>query len=433
MAAPSMGNGSRGSGAAERLLPGLFRGLFLAAGACYVVAVVLNLLSIWYATSPTEERRARAIRLGVARPSVWSEEGRRLLFSGAPDSSVRAREAVLQAARMNPLDPSNWTALGAISDQEGDIVKSEAARRARLAAAPRNPAAAWALANFLIIQGRAGEALPYLQGAAAADARQRSAVYDLGWKILEDAHAVLREVVPREPAARAAYLDYLVYREKLAEAEQVWPEIQSDVLAADRDAAARYALKMAQKGLGRGAGRAWGDLVAAHPSHWRAPEGEFVHNGDFEMDFLRGGLEWQIPRCPCEIGLDTSVFRSGTRSLRVVFDRKANLSFQLGQLVPVEPGRRYRLRAFLRTENITSNSGMRFEVRSVPLVKEELFAQSAQNLVGTNPWTPVEMEFRTGPSTSVVSIRLYRVPSQRLNNILLGKVWLDEVSIRAIE
>jgi hypothetical protein len=48
--------------------------------------------------------------------------------------------------------------------------------------------------------------------------------------------------------------------------------------------------------------------------------------------------------------------------------------------------------------------------------------------VGTEPWTPVALDFRTGPQTHVLLLRLRRPASAVLTKIE-GTAWADDVSL----
>ena len=45
-------------------------------------------------------------------------------------------------------------------------------------------------------------------------------------------------------------------------------------------------------------------------------------------------------------------------------------------------------------------------------------------------WVREQLDFQTGPRTSVVVIQLRRSPSRKLNNLIQGKIWIDNLSLR---
>jgi len=128
-------------------------------------------------------------------------------------------------------------------------------------------------------------------------------------------------------------------------------------------------------------------------------------------------------------GLDTSNFHSADHSLMVQFSGKQNLDYHnVFQYVKVEPGKSYRLQGFFRTEGITTDSGPRLEVRDV--YDPASLDKFSESLTGnTEGWTSVILDFKTTPKTTLVLVMLARLPSQKLDNQIAGRVWLDDVSL----
>jgi hypothetical protein len=104
------------------------------------------------------------------------------------------------------------------------------------------------------------------------------------------------------------------------------------------------------------------------------------------------------------------------------------MSYQdLYQAVLVTPGMHYHFRGYLRTDQISTESGMRFEILD-PRDTKGLDILTASE-TDTQPWTLAETEFTAGPQTHLIYIRLARLPSQRLANRLSGTVWVDDVEL----
>jgi hypothetical protein len=132
-------------------------------------------------------------------------------------------------------------------------------------------------------------------------------------------------------------------------------------------------------------------------------------------------------------GLDTSNYHSPGHSLMVQFSGKENLDYrQAYQYVKVEPGKNYRLQAFMKTEGITTDSGPRLEVRDA--YDPSVLDKSTDSMTGTTEgWTPLLLDFKTGPKTQLVVVSLTRLPSQKLDNLIAGKVWLDDVRLTPLQ
>jgi len=95
--------------------------------------------------------------------------------------------------------------------------------------------------------------------------------------------------------------------------------------------------------------------------------------------------------------------------------------------VLVAPATRYRFRGFLRTDQISTDSGMRFEIID-PRRPKDLDVLTP-NETGTPPWTMEEVEFTTGAQTHLIRIALRRLPSARLDNKISGTVWVDDIAL----
>jgi hypothetical protein len=142
---------------------------------------------------------------------------------------------------------------------------------------------------------------------------------------------------------------------------------------------------------------------------------------------------WQIaPQEGVHAGLDVTTYHSPGHALLVRFTGKGNLYYRnVYQHVKVSPGRSYRLQAFMRTEGITTDSGLRMEVRDAynPAALDAV----TDSLTGsTTGWVSVLLDFRTGPKTELVVVSLTRLPSRKLDNLIAGKVWLDDVRLTSL-
>jgi hypothetical protein len=153
-----------------------------------------------------------------------------------------------------------------------------------------------------------------------------------------------------------------------------------------------------------------------------------IFNGGFEFDAVNGGLDWHLdPRDGVDYGYDTAEHHEGSRSLRVTFDGSENFDFRhVFQQVPVKLSTRYHFSAFLRTADITTESGMRFVITFPENFLPPLVLNSIN---GDKDWTEETADFTTGPQVHSVTIMLARLPSRKFDNKLRGSVWVDSVSL----
>jgi hypothetical protein len=71
----------------------------------------------------------------------------------------------------------------------------------------------------------------------------------------------------------------------------------------------------------------------------------------------------------------------------------------------------------MKTEAISTNEGMYIEVAG----------QASEKQVGTNYWRQFIIPF-TAPS-DMVTVVLRRAPSKKFDNLLKGKVWVDDFEL----
>ena len=81
----------------------------------------------------------------------------------------------------------------------------------------------------------------------------------------------------------------------------------------------------------------------------------------------------------------------------------------------------------MRTEEISTDSGVRFEIIDIRHPSEVQIV--TPNVTGTNPWTLVQADVLTGPETNLLKIALRRIPSWKFDNKLSGTVWVDDVRL----
>ncbi len=128
------------------------------------------------------------------------------------------------------------------------------------------------------------------------------------------------------------------------------------------------------------------------------------------------------------IDFDRPRASNGTRSVRLDFGGGTNLELSGPlQYVPGEPGRTYSFRGYLRTEGVSTESGLRFSITD-PHHPADV-SMLTENLTGTNSWAEVNAQILTGPQTHFLLLRLYRRSSRLFENKLSGTAWVADVSL----
>ena len=145
-------------------------------------------------------------------------------------------------------------------------------------------------------------------------------------------------------------------------------------------------------------------------------------NGPFDWRFSRQGSGWKIERV---VGMASE----GSYSLAVAFDGKKNAYFHhLSQIVPVEPGVSYRLTAWWKGRDLSTDQGPFLEVYGHDA--KGLHVKGPM-LLSTRDWEKVALEFTTPDDCHAVVVRLRRVPSRKLDNKIGGSVWVDGFRLMA--
>ena len=160
----------------------------------------------------------------------------------------------------------------------------------------------------------------------------------------------------------------------------------------------------------------------------RPPLDELVFNSGFESAFLGTLLDWSLRKSgAAQARRDSEVFFEGGWAFRITFDGTTNLSYDhVAQVVVVRPGR-HRLTARVRTQDITTDQGVKLRV--VDTKRRAALDVSTKAVRGTTDWATLETEFTVPRETRLLRISVSRRKSRKLDNKIAGTVWLDDVSL----
>jgi hypothetical protein len=155
-------------------------------------------------------------------------------------------------------------------------------------------------------------------------------------------------------------------------------------------------------------------------------------DGGFESDIAQNGRSlfgWNVSQGGGQVVIDSRGAHGGRRSLRVAFSASGQVDFRnVAQVVAVEPGARYRLSFFVRTDELRSTATLAVMV-SEPSAADAPFAGSAPVPQGTQDWQPVSFEFTAGPKTEAVLVRVTRVACAEGVCPIYGKIWYDDFNL----
>ena len=372
-----------------------------------------------------------ATRLDPENSEYQLRLGRLYQYDPAEMDPDQAMTHLARAAELSPYDPQAWLDLGAAFEFQANTAQAEACLRRADFLAPDLPPIQWAIGNFFLLHGNIDEAFRHFKVVLAGNPRYNQTIFDTAWKASGDPEKILRELIPEHPAAEFDYLNYLLTRHDYPDAQNVWKRLSggSESFSAPR-AAGYIDTLMAAHRLAE-ADEVWGALRSKGlvPPTYQQSSRNLVMNGDFEADPLNMGFDWRlVPTAAAYTGIDRTTFHSPGRSALIQFSGKENVFYRhLFQYVRVAPRHAYRLQAFMKTEEITTDSGPRLEVRDA--YDPSQLDRYSEYVTGSVPWSPLLLDFTTGAKTELLVVSVARVPSQKFDNLIGGKAWVDDISL----
>jgi hypothetical protein len=411
------------------------------------VAVVLGglavfiLLSIWIvqacmafqiANTPTYPNLERAVRLDPGNAEYHLRLARLAQYSVEHMDAELAMAQLREAARLNPRDPQPWLELSAAQGFQSDMAASEASLRRADVLAPNLPSVQWVIGNFFLLHGDLEEAFRHFKIVLAGSRQYNRILFSTAWKASGDGAKILDELIPDRISTEIDYLYYLLSQKQYPESAAVWKRIAASSETFRAEIASGYFDRLINAQMPDEAALVWNDLQTKgliKPTYQPRADNLLV-NGDFEEDLLKMGFGWRTPMHEgIYAGLDGTTFHSPSRSLLITFSGKENVGFRpVFEFVRVSPGRSYRLTGFLKTDGITTDSGPRLAVRDA--YDPSALREYSEGLTGSSSgWSQLILDFSTSPKTQLIVVGITRVPSKKLDNLIAGKVWVDDLSL----
>jgi tetratricopeptide (TPR) repeat protein len=407
-------------------------GVLLGATTLTVLAAK-NWVAEEWALSSQPDNWLRATRLEPGNAEYWFRLGRYRQMDFEHSDLPLAITYYRRAVTIDSHSATYWMHLASAYEMVGYLAEAQKAFRAAELVYPISGEVAWRYGNFLLRHGDLSEGFFEIRRAIATNFQFAGAAVIGCLRVSGNIERVLDQAIPAHADVYLEALDSLVAEREIDAALAVWRRLAElhpsfemrraftlldALIGQDRIEEAQRVWQQALKFAGQRAGSSSG--------------GSLVWDGGFEGNLVNGGFGWrQLPVAEASFQSDTGTFHSGSRSLRISFDGSSNLDFShLVQYVPVKPGTRYRFAAYLRTEEISTDSGIRFWISDPH--RTGAVDVLTQNLVGTHPWSLQETEVTTGPQTRLLAISLRRLPSRKFDNKLRGTVWIDDVSLTPV-
>jgi len=343
-----------------------------------------------------------------------------------PDDLARSMTEYEKAAALAPHNFLYWLELGKARERSGDIELAERTLRRTLELAPNYAAVQWPLGNVLLREGKTEEGFAEIRKALAGNPKYAAPAVNAAAQIFDGDAAEIKNAIGDDPNVNAALVGWLSQRNQLDEAMSIWDSLPAD----DR----RTTLKQNGDAL-------FNQLVAAKKFSLAAkvfagdpaniPRG-IIANGDFESPIKAEGasiFEWKIADGPQpQIAISPSQKHGGSYSIWLTFDSRLTSEFrQISQTVIVEPGRPYSFEAFYKQE-LNGAGAVRWEILDAADGKQLAVTENAANTTG---WEPLKTKFTVPQNSDAVVVRLALVNCVSSVCPMSGKIWFDDVSLKA--
>jgi len=402
-----------------------------------VFLLLVAFASVWLAV----ESLLAGLVSSFATPSI----GRRLLAWDANDPRLEDQlgqvlkdtdraEGLRHLERATQLSPASrlyWSDLELACETAGDAQCTDQARERLLQLSPMAPGYHWLEADSGLRTNRLDLAFAQYRRLLELDPSFAASV----WSSLQDLHQperVYERVLADNPRAelKVGYVDFLSDQGDNETAFRIWRRLAAGSFSFPYSSAAPYLDRLIALGRINEALNVWQDLERLGIVEPGSGKGNLMFNGEFERPPLNSGFDWRTGSTTyLAVDFSAPLAYHGKHSLRIDFTVSRNDPYEpVYQIVPVLPRQTYRLEAYVRTQEITSDTGPCLLVRDVtPGGFPDAVSETA---VGTTPWHLVQVSFTTGPHTQAVRVSFWRPRSRVFPTEIVGTAWLDAVSLR---
>ncbi len=335
-----------------------------------------------------------------------------------------------KAVSLSPYDYRYWTSLGTAYERAGETSKAEHALKRAVELAPSYAYPHWFLGNLYLRNARYDEAFAELRRASEADSELLPQLFGLIWEVYKDDPEALKNAVGHTAVARATFAQYLLTRKRFEEGLRLWDGLTSEEKKTNKGTAEEMIKTLRNELKFHAAVRVWNDITI---EKYRAEMGR-IYDGSFEEPVsFENVFGWQVKSAhQMQIGVDPHKSHGGARSLKLVFQVRANIeTINVSQLVPVSPDTEYDFECFVSTNKLETGSAP--QVVILEAGTEALLASSAMAPGGTNDWTRINLPFKSGEKTEAVIVRIVRVSCSNEETPvcpIFGSVWYDDFSIK---
>jgi len=372
-------------------------------------------------TAPTDPNAAEIAKLAIG----WVP---RAPAASSLDAAARGDLAGFErTVRLSPYDYRWYAELGRALEQDEQYERAETAMLRSVELAPAYAYPRWQLGNFYLRRNQIDEATAQLRVAANDRRVYRDQVFSLVWDYFDKDPQKVEDIAGDSADARARLAYFFAVRGSPDDSFRNWNSMSESEKAANPEVAKAivHGLFIQRKfPQSLEFSRQLGLDAEALPG--------MVTNGGFEKAINESAdsrFGWQIVRTDSklDVATDPRVKHDGNRSVRVVFKNysKPDL-YNIFQTVVVEPGTKYRLRFWLRTETLKSAGPPLIELvnanADMPLARSQAFPS------GTNDWREMSIDLTVPKTCTAITIRTTREQCGD-DCPMTGTLWYDDFEL----
>jgi tetratricopeptide (TPR) repeat protein len=389
---------------------------------------------LWLADHRIRSTRLETIERGVAlepgNAEAWDLLGRYRQLDFVNADPLLELADYQRAVQDDPLSATFWMNLAGAYEANGDLARAQHAFEQARSVYPLSAEVAWNYGNFLLRQDQDAAGYAEIRHAVESDPKLLTLAVSRVWRSSRDVNVLLDQALPADEDAYIQALDFFASIRQTDAALAVWHRLLSLGKIIPLPKTFPFFDELIQDDRSADAKQAWVEARTAAGLPHDEPLGRsLVFNGGFSRDFDNGGLGWRWNSpTGAAIDFDSAPPSYGVRMVRLDFGGGSNLEIsEPMQYVPVEPSHTYHFHAYMRTEEITTESGMRFSI----VDPNHNYAVNAltDNFMGSHPWTALDMDVTTSRETHFLLVRLLRLGSRLFENKLSGTVWIADVSL----
>jgi len=332
-----------------------------------------------------------------------------------------------RALQLSPASAYRWADLAEAEFNVRDLKQSEYAISQALNAGPRSPVILMRAANLYFEMGNTDlvsrQLRKVLTDPGLSDYYETAFLTfsRLGLPVDE----ILRNGVPPRREVISGLLTFWTKMHKTDEAVATWNWASPRGLA-DGNSMGTFFRFIIDDGQTEQAQQLWLDYARQLEPSYRTAD--WIYNPGFETEPLPSPFDWNIEgRQDVEAGRVQSVHYAGGSSFRIQFNGATNTAYhQTYQQLVLPPGK-YDLSVMVKTEQVTSDEGVRLHIFDPP--SQGKVNVWLDTVTGTQDWKRIARSFEVPPGVKLLQIEIARMSSDRFDNKIGGTTWVDDLEL----